>query len=111
MGRTRVKCDVAPAPGIQWAGSLPELNRTDEKLVFTRIDGPIPNRGLAMPDMNMFGVTYLQQINEANQPAAGLHIEPRIWANVPQTGDPNEPPTVVRMTLIPHGTVLNAQGG
>jgi hypothetical protein len=87
-----------------------ELNLTDESLVFSTIDGPIPNRGLAMPDINMFGVTYLQQINEANQPAKGLHIEPGIWANVPQTGDPAEPPTVVRMASIPHGTVINAQG-
>jgi hypothetical protein len=31
-----------------------ELNVTDETLVFTRINGPIPNRGLAMPDINMF---------------------------------------------------------
>ena len=63
-----------------------------------------------MPDINMFGVTYMQQINEANQPAAGLHVEPGIWANVPQTSDPTEPPSVVRMASIPHGTVINAQG-
>jgi hypothetical protein len=87
-----------------------ELNLTDEKLVFSRINGPIPNRGLAMPDIDMFGVTYLQQINEANQPSNGLHIEPGIWANVPQTSDPTEPPTVVRMASIPHGTVILAQG-
>ncbi|MDQ6777978.1 MAG: heme-binding protein [Actinomycetota bacterium] len=87
-----------------------ELNRTDEKLVFTRINGPIPNRGLAMPDIDMFGVTYLQQINEAGHPTQGLHIEPGIWAHVPQTSDPTEPPTVVRMASIPHGTVILAQG-
>lgn len=87
-----------------------ELNLTDDKLVFTRINGPIPNRGLAMADINMFGVTYMQQINEAGHPDQGLHIEPGIWANVPQTGDPIEPPTVVRMASIPHGTVMNAQG-
>jgi len=87
-----------------------ELNLTDETLVFTKINGPIPNRGLAMPDIDMFGVTYLQQINEAGQPSNGLHIEPGIWANVPQTSNPAEPPTVVRMASIPHGTVINAQG-
>jgi hypothetical protein len=87
-----------------------ELNLTDETIVFTRISGPIPNRGLAMHDIDMHGVTYLQQINEAGQPAAGLHIEPGIWANVPQTSNPAEPPTVVRMASIPHGTVINAQG-
>jgi hypothetical protein len=63
-----------------------------------------------MPDINMFGVTYLQQINEAGNPANGLHIEPGIWANVPRTSDPAEPPTVVRMASIPHGTTILAQG-
>jgi hypothetical protein len=87
-----------------------ELNLTDEKLVFTRINGEIPNRGLAMGDINMFGLTYMQQINEAGKPAAGLHIEPGIWANVPHTADPAEPPTVVRMASIPHGTTILAQG-
>lgn len=87
-----------------------ELNLTDDKLVFTRINGQIPNRGLAMPDINLVGVTYLQQINEAGRPADGLHIEPGIWANVPSTSDPAEPPTVVRMASIPHGTVVLAQG-
>ncbi len=87
-----------------------ELNLTDEKLVFARINGPIPNRGLAMPDIDMFGVTYMQQINEAGHLDQGLHIEPGIWAHVPQTSDPSEPQTVVRMASIPHGTVINAQG-
>jgi hypothetical protein len=86
------------------------LNLTDETLIFSRINGPIPNRGLAMADIDMFGVTYLQQINEAGDPTKGLHIEPGIWANVPHTSDPAEPPTVVRMASIPHGTVLLAQG-
>ena len=87
-----------------------ELNLTDDKIVFTRINGDIPNRGLDMADINMHGVTYMQQINEAGNPAAGLHIEPGIWAVVPQTSNPAEPQTVVRMASIPHGTVINAQG-
>ena len=86
-----------------------ELNITDETLVFTKINGPIPNRGLAMPDINMFGLTYMQQIAETSS-GAGLHIEPGIWATVPATSDPNEPATVVRMGSIPHGTVILAQG-
>ncbi len=86
-----------------------ELNMTDETLVFTRINGPIPNRGLAMHDINMFGLTYMQQISETST-GAGLHIEPGIWANVPHTTDPNVPPSVVRMASIPHGTVVLAQG-
>ena len=86
-----------------------ELNRTDETLVFSPINGPIPNRGLAMPDIEMFGVTYLQQISGAVSKAL-LHIEPGIWASVPATTDPSQPATVVRMASIPHGTVILAQG-
>jgi hypothetical protein len=86
-----------------------ELNETTETLVFTKINGPIPNRGLLMPDIDMFGLTYMQQISETGS-GAGLHIEPGIWANVPPTSNPSEPSTVVRMASIPHGTVILAQG-
>src|SRR3954451_5395998 len=86
-----------------------ELNMTNETLAFTRINGPIPNRGLAMADIDMFGLTYMQQISETST-GAGLHIEPGIWATVPHTTDPNVPPSVVRMASIPHGTVMLAQG-
>jgi hypothetical protein len=86
-----------------------ELNLTSEKLEFTSIPGAIPNRGLLMPDINMFGLTYMQQI-EGTDPPEGLHVEPGIWAHVPQTSDPDVPPTVVRMASIPHGTTMLAQG-
>jgi hypothetical protein len=86
-----------------------ELNLTEEILEIEEIKGAIPNRGLLQPDINMFGVTYLQQIKDANN-KAGLHIEPGIWASVPQTENPAEVPTVVRMASIPHGTTLLAQG-
>jgi hypothetical protein len=86
-----------------------ELNLTTETLAFSKINGPIPNRGLLMPDISMFGLTYMQQIAETSG-GAGLHIEPGIWAVVPPTTDPAEPPTVVRMASIPHGTVMLAQG-
>ena len=86
-----------------------ELNLTTETLAFTKINGAIPNRGLLMHDINLFGLTYMQQIAETST-GAGLHIEPGIWAHVPQTTDPNEPATVVRMASIPHGTVILAQG-
>jgi hypothetical protein len=86
-----------------------ELNMTEETIAFTPIQGAIPNRGLAMPDINMFGLTYMQQISDANS-GVGLHIEPGIWATVPPTSDPNVPASVVRMASIPHGTVILAQG-
>jgi hypothetical protein len=85
-----------------------ELNLTTEALVFSAINGNIPNRGLLMHDINMHGVTYMQQISEKNGP--GLHVEPGIWAHVPATSDPQEPETVVRMASIPHGTTILAQG-
>jgi hypothetical protein len=86
-----------------------ELNLTSEELVFTKINGPIPNRGLLMPDIDMFGITYMQQISETSS-GAGLHIEPGIWVHVPPTSNPNEPSTVVRMASIPHGTAILVQG-
>ncbi len=86
-----------------------ELNLTEETLVFTEINGAIPNRGLEMHDIDLFGLTYLQQIKGVS-PKEGLHIEPGIWVNVPATANPAEPPTVVRMASIPHGTTILAQG-
>jgi hypothetical protein len=96
-----------------------ELNLTEESLEFIRIDGNIPNRGLAMPDIDMFGLTYMQQIQEkptgekpkGEKPKGDLlHVEPGIWARVPSTKDPVLGETVVRMGSIPHGTVILAQG-
>ncbi|MGC2164099.1 MAG: heme-binding protein [Silvibacterium sp.] len=86
-----------------------ELNLTLDSITFTAISGAIPNRGLLQPDINMFGLTYLQQISDANLDA-GLHIEPGIWAVAPVTTDPAEVATVVRMASIPHGTTILAQG-
>jgi hypothetical protein len=86
-----------------------ELNLTNEQLEFTAIPGNIPNRGLLQPDMNMHGLTYLQQISDANL-NAGLHIEPGLWVSVPMTTDPKEPRTVARLASIPHGTTIVAQG-
>jgi len=86
-----------------------ELNVTRDSITFDAISGAIPNRGLLQTDINMFGLTYLQQISDANLDA-GLHIEPGIWAVAPTTSDPAEGPTVVRMASIPHGSTILAQG-
>jgi hypothetical protein len=86
-----------------------EVNVTSEQLEFSPIGGSIPNRGLLQPDINMFGLTYLQQISDANL-KAGLHIEPGLWLAIPQTSDPAEAPTVARLASIPHGTTIVAQG-
>jgi hypothetical protein len=86
-----------------------ELNLTDEQLEFESVPGAIPNRGLLQPDIDLFGVRYLQQISDANT-GDGLHVEPGLWIAVPPTTNPPEAPTVVRMASIPHGTTLLAQG-
>jgi hypothetical protein len=86
-----------------------ELNVTTETIEFTAISGQIPNRGLLQPDISMSGLTYLQQISDANL-KAGLHIEPGLWLTVPRTSNPNLGPTVARLASIPHGTAIVVQG-
>lgn len=86
-----------------------ELNPTDERLRFSAIGGPIPNRGSQMDDIELFGVHYLQQINDQDAGGA-IHIEPGVWLNVPATTMPADPATVVRLATIPHGTAVTVQG-
>jgi hypothetical protein len=92
-----------------------ELNETLETLEFEAIPGDIPNRGMVQADINLHGVRYLQQIQDAhvlgpNGQLAGIHIEPGIWLSTPPTDNPADPATVARMASIPHGTTLVAQG-
>lgn len=87
-----------------------ELNLTNETLEFAKIPGTIPNRGLLQSDLFMVGVRYLQQISDANQGDAGLHIEPGLWLSVPPTQDPKVQASVARLASIPHGTTVVAQG-
>jgi hypothetical protein len=86
-----------------------ELNLTEEVLVFDAIGGNIPNRGTAQDDINLFGVNYLQKINDATDHGA-IHIEPGLWVTVPATTAPVETPSVARMASIPHGNALLAEG-
>ncbi len=95
-----------------------KLNATVEILQFTPIGGSIPNRGVVtasgsttgQPDIDLFGLTYLQRISDLVTNEA-LHIEPGIWLNVPATtvfpDNPN--PAVVRLATIPHGNAVLAQ--
>jgi hypothetical protein len=88
-----------------------QLNFTDETLDFNDISGAtgIANRGLLQKGIFLGGVAYLQTINDSFD-NSGQHFEPGVWNNVPQTTDPSEPATVVRMGTIPHGTTINLQG-
>jgi hypothetical protein len=91
-----------------------ELNLTNETTKFDPISSSIPNRGFAQPDIELFGLTYLQKISDATTGGA-LHIEPGIWITQPATAQPllTPPPggqLVTRMGNIPHGNSLLAQG-
>jgi hypothetical protein len=103
-------------PGSPKDDHFLELNLTHETLQFDEIPGPIPNRGLLQRDITMFGLLYLQKVEDrividpTTGKSAGLHIEPGIWATVEATQHPNIGPTVVRLASIPHGTTVLAQG-
>ena len=91
-----------------------ELNQTTETLKFDAIGSSIPNRGFGMNDIEMYGLTYTQQISDSVTGGA-LHIEPGIWVRQPATTAPPESPPsgddiVFRMGSIPHGNVILAKG-
>jgi hypothetical protein len=91
-----------------------QLNHTRETLTFTPIGGPVPNRGFGQDDIELFGLTYLQQISDAAKDGA-LHIEPGIWVTQPNTTFPPESvpapaQLVARMATIPHGNSVLAAG-
>src|SRR5215831_9172092 len=62
-----------------------ELNLTNDQIDLEAIDGLIPNRGLVQGQIFMRGLTYMQQISDANVKVggipAGLHIEPGVFVN------------------------------
>lgn len=96
-----------------------QLNHTAEHLKFDPIGAPIPNRGFGQDDINLFGLTYLQQISDATLGSA-LHIEPGIWVTLPVPSTPaltfpqDVPPPgaklVARMGTIPHGNSILVEG-
>jgi hypothetical protein len=88
-----------------------ELNLTNETLEFLDITGStgIANRGLLQKDVHLGCLGYLQTIFDRFDNSA-QHFEPGVWANVDKTDNPDEPPTVVRIGSIPHGTTINMQG-
>jgi hypothetical protein len=91
-----------------------QVNQTRETLKFDPIGSSIPNRGFGQDDIELFGLTYLQQITDAGLDGA-LHIEPGIWVVQPATTFPPESAPgsgqlVARMGTIPHGNSLLAEG-
>jgi hypothetical protein len=86
-----------------------KLNKTMETLNFTKIGGPIPNRGSSQGDIFFVGLHYFQQVSDGVTSEL-LHLEPGLWLNLPVSTSPNQPQTVARLGTIPHGDALLAQG-
>src|ERR1700722_20394733 len=85
-----------------------ELNQTFETLSVIPISSSIPNRGSAVDDVELFGLTYLQKIVDTVTGGA-LHIEPGMWVHVPSqdSGTPRgTTQSVFRLGTIPHGNAL-----
>jgi hypothetical protein len=104
---------IARPDGEGKANLYLQLNQTHESLQIERIGSSIPNRGFGQNDIDLFGLTYLQRISDANHGGA-LHIEPGIWVKIPDTTYPPDsaPPAqlIARMGTIPHGNSLLAEG-
>jgi hypothetical protein len=94
--------------------NLLQLSLTKETLAFDKQLGNVPNRGFAQADMFLNGLPYVQRIDDNTDPTLyplpGIHFEPGVWLNVPETTVPPEGVTLARMASIPHGTTINAQG-
>jgi hypothetical protein len=91
-----------------------QLNQTDETLTVTPIGSAIPNRGFGQNDIELFGLSYLQEIYD-QYTGCCLHLEPGLWITQPSTTFPPEYPPpggsiIARMAAIPHGSAALAQG-
>ncbi|MGH3633407.1 heme-binding protein [Mycobacterium sp.] len=107
--------NIAARPDFQnQSNVLVGLSLTSDTLSFDPIPSSIHNRGFSQPDIELFGLTYLQHTSDATTGGA-LHIEPGMWINLPPTIQPAaDPPLggqlVARMWSIPHGASFVAQG-
>ncbi len=91
-----------------------QLNQTHETLTITPIGSAIPNRGFGQDDIELFGLSYLQKIDDHHTGGA-LHLEPGVWITQPDTTYPPQYPPpggqiIARMASIPHGSAVLAQG-
>lgn len=112
FGKTPTSLPVTPDRTKNPDDNILELNVTEETLEFSSPLGSVPNRGMVQGDIALNGIPYVQRISDVTIPGrtVGIHFEPGVLLNVPQTEDPDEPSTVVRMASIPHGTTIEAQG-
>ncbi|WP_434388697.1 heme-binding protein [Melittangium boletus] len=84
-----------------------QVNSTFETLTFDPINAPIPNRGSVGPDLTIFGLGYEQRVTDAKTNGL-LHTERGMWINV--TPDGSDAQQITRLSTIPHGDSLLAQG-
>ncbi len=107
--------NIAARPDFQNQGNVVlELNLTSDTLSFDPIPAVIHNRGFSQPDIELFGLSYLQHSHDVTT-GWPIHIEPGMWINQPSTTQPPaDPPPggqlVARMWSIPHGASFVAQG-
>lgn len=92
-----------------------QLNLTGEHTGFHAIGAPVPNRGLVQADISLSGVRYLQQIHDDSgfpPPEGGgaLHLEPGVLAEGAADGNRRSGQTITRLSSIPHGNAVLAQG-
>src|ERR1035438_7028030 len=99
---------IARPDGVGGQPLFLELNQTSETLRIDEIGSDIPNRGDAVADIDLFGLTYLQKISDSVTGGA-LHIEPGIWIRQPDTTS-GVTQVVSRMASVPHGNALLVQG-
>jgi len=92
-----------------------QLNQTRETLTIMPIGSAIPNRGFGQDDIELFGLSYLQKIDD-HHTGGCLHVEPGVWITQPGTTYPRQYPPppdgqiIARMASIPHGSAVLAQG-
>ncbi len=91
-----------------------QLNQTQETYDVTAIGSPVPNRACGCDGVDLHGVTYLHKVSDKSTGGA-LHIEPGMWmlqppADYPAERAPDSGNIVYRMSSIPHGNTLLAQG-
>ena len=86
-----------------------KLSITMETLTFTKIGGPIPNRGSLQDDIFFVGLHYFQQVSDGVTSEL-MHLEPGLWLNLPVSTAPSEQQSLARLGTIPHGDALLAQG-
>jgi hypothetical protein len=91
-----------------------QLNQTRESLKIEPIGSAIPNRGFGQDDIELYGLNYLDKIDDASTGGA-LHFEPGLWMTQPPTSYPEETAEpgdqiIFRLASIPHGNAVLAQG-